>query len=186
MQFDVTFTRNLFQVWHHMHSLSSMCTMPILCQLHPLSCTRHILTLQMMVDAAQPHHVHPNEHSLHSVHQTLMSGIKHCCTLQHPLHLQDLFWERILHGSLPPDSSRCIWTMLQVVSTCPQHWVIVSQLQGIHRTLSKCWLIHQIRPFLIAKSGCLVGLSKINPNNLSFLYPDWICLMDSSSPKLSG
>ena len=100
---------------------TSVCTMPILCQLHPVSCTCCILTSLTMIDAAQPPHVHPNELSLHSAHQTLISGVKHCCMLWHLLHPQDLFWECIPHGSLPPDSSRRVWTTLQVVSTCPQH-----------------------------------------------------------------
>ena len=63
----------------------------------------------------------PNELSLCFTHQTLISGIKHCCTLQHLLHPQDLFWECIPHGSSPPDSFTHIRTVLKVVSICPQH-----------------------------------------------------------------
>ena len=105
----------------NVHSLLSMCTLPVLHQLHPASCTHHVPTSQIMVDTAQPPPVHPNELSPHFTHQTLILGIKHCCMLQHLLHLQDLFWECIPHGSSPPDSSRCIRTVPKVISICPQH-----------------------------------------------------------------
>ena len=71
-----------------------------------------------ITDAAQPPHICPNELSLHSTHQTLILAVKHCCMLWLP---QYLFWEHVPHGSLPPDSFRCIQTALQVISTCPQH-----------------------------------------------------------------
>ena len=90
-------------------------------QLCPASRTRHVPTLWTTVDAAQPPPIRPNELSPHSAHQSLISAVKHFCTLQHLLHLQDLFWEHIPHGSLPPDSSRRIRTAPQVASICPQH-----------------------------------------------------------------
>ena len=92
-----------------------------LCQLHPASHTHCVLTSWTTVDAAQPPPFCPNELSPHSMHQTLILAVKHCCTLWHLLHPQDLFWEHVPHGSSPLDSSRCIWTMPQVTSICPQH-----------------------------------------------------------------
>ena len=90
-------------------------------QLRPASRTRRVPTSRTTVDAAQPPFIRPNELSPHSMHQTLILAIKHCCMLQHLLHPQDLFWECIPHGSLPPDLSRCIRTTPQVASICPQH-----------------------------------------------------------------
>ena len=90
-------------------------------QLCPTSHTRHVLTSWMTVDAAQPPPFYPNELSPHSTHQTLILAIKHCCMLWHLLHPQDLSWEHIPHSSSPPDSSRCIWTVPQVISICPQY-----------------------------------------------------------------
>ena len=73
-----------------------------LCQLHPASHTHCVLTSWMTVDAAQPLPLRPNKLSPHSMHQTLILAVKHCCMLWHPLHPQDLFWECVPHGSLPP------------------------------------------------------------------------------------
>ena len=102
----------------HLHTFTLVCVHPVnLCQLHPVSHTCHVQTSWTTEDAAQPPPICPNKLSLHSVHQTLILAIKHCCML----HLQDLFWECIPHGFLPPDLSRHFWTMPQVVSTCPQH-----------------------------------------------------------------
>ena len=98
----------------HVHSAN-------LLQLCPVSCTCLIPISRTMVDAAQPPPIRPNELSSHSGHQTLILAVKHCCMLQHPLHLQDLFWECIPHGSLPPDPSGRIRTTPQVASICPQH-----------------------------------------------------------------
>ena len=106
----------------HPHAFTLVCVHPTnLRQLCPTSRTRRVLTSQTTVDAAQPPPIHPNELSPHSAHQTLILTVKHCCTLWHPLHLQDLFWERIPHGSLPPDSSRRVRSAPQVASICPQH-----------------------------------------------------------------
>ena len=106
----------------HLCAFTLVCVHPTnLCQLHPASRTRHVMTSRTMVDAAQPPPIHPNELSPHSAHQTLILTIKHCCMLQHPLHPQDLFWECVPHGSLPPDSSRRIRTTPRVASICPQH-----------------------------------------------------------------
>ena len=106
----------------HLHTFTLVCVHPAnLHQLCPVSCTCHVPTSWTTVDAAQPPPICPNELSPHSVHQTLILAIKHCCMLRHLLHPQDLFWECIPHGSLPPDSSRCIWTVPRVASICPQH-----------------------------------------------------------------
>ena len=106
----------------HPHSFTLVHVHPTnLCQLCPASRTCHVPTSRTTVDAAQPPPIHPNELSLHSAHQTLILAIKHCCTLRHLLHPQDLFWKCIPHGSLPLDSFRRVRTAPQVASICPQH-----------------------------------------------------------------
>ena len=106
----------------HLCTFTLVCVHPAnLCQICPASCTHHVPTLWMMVDTAQPPPICPNELSSHSAHQTFISAVKHCCTLWHLLHPQDLFWECVLHCSSPPDLSRHIQTMPRVASICPQH-----------------------------------------------------------------
>ena len=83
---------------------SSVCTPPISASSTPCHAPAVSQHHGRRWTQQQPPPIRPNELSPHCAHQTLILAVKHCCMLRHLLHPQDLFWERVPHGSLPPDS----------------------------------------------------------------------------------